>query len=259
MSMVDLDPAGRWRVLALNGGLVEKNGKIRLRLPPVKRGYADAQIDDYGGRKGGRFAWRPGVRLSLRACFSHGGERLLGTAGFGFWNAPFGDPTIRLPSLPQAAWFFFGSAPGDLPVNPVGPGRGWFAGTVDAGRWRALALAPLAPAVVLLNRLPAFRQTVWPRVQRALGMSYAPLDPAGMAGWHHYELDWGAAGCAFRVDGAAVLETTQTPRGPLGFVCWIDNQYLAVTPTGGVRAGHLPLAEAQWLEIDELTLNQKGI
>ena len=101
----------------------------------------------------GQYPWSPGTRLRLRARFSHPPDQLIGTAGFGFWNAPFGDPTVRRPALPQACWFFFASAPTDLPLAPAGPGRGWFAATMDATGGSALALIPLAPALLLLNQI----------------------------------------------------------------------------------------------------------
>ncbi len=38
------------RDLEINGGRVEHGETIRLALPAGVDGYADAQIDDYGGR-----------------------------------------------------------------------------------------------------------------------------------------------------------------------------------------------------------------
>ena len=142
------------RALELNGGRVESGAGYRFSLPGGATGYADAQIDDYGA-PGGRFRWRPGATLHLNARFSHAAETLRGTAGFGFWNAPYGDPSRRRWALPQAAWFFFASAPGDLPFAPGEPGRGWFAATLDAGTPAALALLPFAPVVVALNQMTA--------------------------------------------------------------------------------------------------------
>lgn len=236
----------------INGGLVERTAGWRLTLPVVEAGYANAQLDDYGG-KNGRFSypWHPGLTLSLHARFSHPAGHLRGTAGFGFWNAPFGDPNQRWSALPQATWFFYGSPPNDLPLAPEGAGCGWFAATLDATRPRAWGLAPLAPAVLLLNRWLAVRRRIWPWVQRQLGISYAQLT-LPMEQWHHYSLQWQAAGCTFAVDGVPVLQTTQSPQGPLGFVCWLDNQFLVVTPNGRLRWGVLPIIQPQWLEIEQL-------
>lgn len=246
-----------WRRVEINGGRVEGERPERFFLPGGAIGYADAQIDDYllpdaSGRPA-RFRRRPGVRLSLRARFSHPEDRLLGTAGFGFWNAPFGDPSAGRPALPQAAWFFFASAPSDLPLAAEGPGRGWFAATIDAGSVAALSIAPLALPVLLLNHWPGARRRLWPWTQERLGISFAPLG-VEMTGRHLYRLDWRPEGCVFQVDGRDALRTAHSPRGPLCFVCWLDNQYLVLTPRGRLRWGALDVADDQWLEIDDLTL-----
>ncbi len=247
------------RVLEVGGGRVAAGGRLRFTLPASVTGYADAQLDDYGGpRPPGwpRFARRPGVALSLRARFSHPAGELRGTAGFGFWNAPYGDPTTRRLSLPAAAWFFFASPPNDLPFAPE-PGHGWFAATLDATAPRALGLIPLAPPVLLLNQFAPLRRRLWPAVGRRLGIAAAPL-AVELRDWHHYRLEWRRDGCRFLVNGSPVLNTPTAPRGPLGFVCWLDNQYLVLTPRGRFRAGVLPLAQEQWLEVSGLAVEEIG-
>jgi hypothetical protein len=239
-----------WRTLEVNGGVVETGPVVRFRLPAGGTGYANAQIDDYSGACPG-FARRPGVTLNLRARFSHAAGELCGTAGFGFWNAPYGDPTQRRITPPQAAWFFFASPPGDLPFAPGSPGRGWFAGTIDARRAPALALLPVAPAVLALNQITAARRRLWPAVRRQLGIHAVSLD-GDMRLWREYRLEWRPDGCRFAVDGQVMLDTSRAPRGPLGFVCWLDNQYLVLTPRGRFRAGTLRLAGEQWMEITDL-------
>jgi hypothetical protein len=244
-----------FRRLEINGGTVSQQGeKWLLRLPPTGQTYADAQIDDYGRPQKG-FRWRPGIEMRLRACFSHPAGTLLGTAGFGFWNAPFGDPTVRLSLLPQATWFFYGSPPTDLPLAPDRPGQGWFAATLDAGTGRAMAMSPLALPVLLLNQVTSLRRRIWPAVQHRLAISYAQLD-TDLTGWHEYRLVWQPEGCNFYIDGTAVLQTAQSPHGPLGFVCWLDNQYMVATARGRFAAGILRTTEEQWLEIEELTIRK---
>ncbi len=242
------------RIVQINGGQVSREQGWRLTLPPTAGGYADAQIDDYGRLSHrAHYPWHPGTRMSLRARFSPGQETLRGTAGFGFWNAPFGDPTVRRPALPQAAWFFFGSPPTDLPLALSGPGQGWFAATLDAAGPGALALLPLAPLVLLANQVAGLRATLWPRLRRALCTSCQPLAES-MEEWHNYELLWRRQGCRFRVDGRVVHETLAGPRGPMGFVCWIDNQYLIATNRGRLRWGVLNTAVTQTLEVADLRL-----
>ncbi|MCP4423191.1 MAG: hypothetical protein GY803_01730 [Chloroflexi bacterium] len=250
--------ANKWRRLEINGGLVSAEPHWRLQLPPVANGYADAQIDDYGPQTGRRrsrrrYPWRPGAAMRLRARFSHRAGELLGTAGFGFWNAPFGDPTVPSPALPQATWFFYASEPSDLPLAADGPGRGWFASTLDATTPRAWALIPAAPLALLLNQSIRLRQRFWPFLRRQLGISFAPI-PAAMTDWHEYELRWLADGCAFLVDGEPVLQTPFSPRGPLGFVCWLDNQTMVLTVNGRFRWNILPIPTIQWLEVVDLTI-----
>lgn len=239
------------RQLEINGGQVDSGEVTTLWLPPTRQGYADAQIDDYSGRARSHYPHQPGSTLSLSASFSHPAGRLQGTAGFGFWNAPFGDPTVPWPALPQAAWFFFASPPTDLPLAPDGPGRGWFAATLDATTWAAWAMAPLAPLVLLANQTKMGFMHLWPQVQRKLGIRFQPL-PIDMVGWHDYRLDWGLTGCRFMVDGHTWLQTDCSPRGPLGFVCWLDNQYMVVTARGRVRWGVIPTADAQSLTVQHL-------
>jgi hypothetical protein len=246
------------RHLELNGGLVIGDETIRLILPPTAQGYADAQIDDYGPAAGrDHYPWNPGTELALRARFSHGRHELAGTAGFGFWNAPFGDPTVRFPALPQVAWFFYASPPSDMPFPENGPGRGWFAGTMDAGTSTALLTAPLALPMLLLNQFQSLRRRIWPGVRRCLQISFTPLK-APMDSWQEYRLLWQPEGCTFFIGEEIVLQTSHSPRGPLGFVCWIDNQYLVATPSGRFRWGTLPTTQTQTLEIANLLLTNRA-
>ncbi|MFK7802900.1 MAG: hypothetical protein AB8G95_14815 [Anaerolineae bacterium] len=245
-----------FRILEINGGTVTESDSIRLEIPADLSAYTNAQIDDYGGRKRRDYLWQQtsGAELTLQARFSHPADQLSGTAGFGFWNAPFGDPTTPWPTLPQATWFFAAAPPSDLPLNPKGAGQGFFASTLDATTMRAIALAPLAPPVVLLNHIPAFRRTVWPKVQQRLGMSYTQIDQIDITDWHTYRLVWNAFGSQFYIDDKLLSSVPHSPRGPLGFVCWIDNQFMRLTPTGRMSAGAIMTPYTQWLEINDLSL-----
>jgi hypothetical protein len=249
--------ANDFRFLEMNGGQVMGErpfppNPFKLHLPLCPTGYTDAQIDDCIGRRR-HYPWRPGSQFTLRARFSHEADRLVGTAGFGFWNAPFGDPTVPWPALPQATWFFFGSPPNDLPLALAGPGQGWFAATLDATTWQAIRLAPLSPGVLLLNQVGGLRRKIWPWVRQKLQISFQPI-PETMAEWHEYQLVWRKSGCEFWLDGRLIHQTPFSPRGPLGFVCWIDNQFMVATPNGRFRWGTLPVTTPQFLEVEGLRI-----
>jgi hypothetical protein len=107
--------------------------------------------------------------------------------------------------------------------------------------------------VLLLNRVPALERRIWPRVQRALRVAEAPLAPPGPA-WRSYTLEWRADGARLAVDGATALETDRPPRGPLGFVAWVDTQWLVATPRGRFGWGLHAVPGAQWMDLADLTI-----
>jgi hypothetical protein len=220
----------------------------RLSLPNADRSiYSDAQLDNYAGLPHRLYPQRPPVHLSLRARFSS--EKILGTAGFGFWNHPLA-PNSGMPTLPRAVWFFFASPPSDMPLAIDVPGIGWKAATIDATRPSGLMLAPLAPLVLLLNRSHKLYRKIWPFVQRQLRIAEQPLDLSLMRDWHTYTIDWQTDRVQFSIDDQIILNTDRSPRGPLGFVAWIDNQFAVVTPQGRFKFGLLDIDQEQWLEIE---------
>ena len=244
-------PARRWRRWRVGQGqLVLGHSGISLLVPHSTAGrYSNAQIDDYAGLQRRDYPWRPPVTLQLRARW--GGE-LRGTAGFGFWNHPFA-PDTGLGALPRALWFFRASAETNLPIAADVPGSGWKAAALDLLTPRALRWAPLAPPVVLLNQLPALQRRIWPRIQRDLAIREAALPDPGTA-WHDYQIRWQPDGAQLLVDDAVVLETDRPPRGPLGFIAWVDTQYAVATPRGRLGWGILDVAQPQWLEIAALRI-----
>jgi hypothetical protein len=243
-----------WTRYTAGAGVIEaKNGTLRFLTQGAVAGrLTDAQIDDYQGVARRHLPWRPPLRLTVRARASHPVGELVGTAGFGFWNAPFGVGT-SLPALPRAVWFFYASPPSDMALAAGVPGRGWKATVIDAGRWQAKLLLPGAPLGFLLMRLPALYRRLWPLAQRAIGVSERLLDVDWTA-WHSYGLAWRRDGASFWVDGVEVLRTPLAPGGPLGFVAWLDNQFAVVRPLGVFRFGLLAVPHYQWLEIGDLSI-----
>jgi hypothetical protein len=226
---------------------------LRLSLPAASSvSYSDAQIDDYHGVPRRRFRWRPPLTLTVRARFSHEQDELVGTAGFGFWNDPFSLSPLRLPMLPRAVWFFFGSEPSNLKFDLSTPGYGWRAATIDARRPIVWPLLLISPALALLMQVPSFYERLWPSVQRAIRVQEALVD-VRMRDWHTYTIEWGARRTHMLVDGVSVLDA-ESPGGPLAFVLWIDNQYMVATPRGRLSWGLLDVPEPQSLEVASLQL-----
>lgn len=237
-------------------GLVVNGEVVRLALQANSgTTYADAQLDDY--HLDGTLRWNPPLRLRIHARFSHPEGQLRGTAGFGFWNDPFGMTASdhgwawwRRIKLPQAAWFFFASPPSNMALASDLPGSGWKAATIDASGLAAKMLLPLAPFGMLACRVPLLYQRLWPMAQRVLKIDERIL-PFSMDEWREYELVWERNRTVFRIDGAEVFRTRFAPVGPLGFVAWIDNQYMVATPQGRIRSGIIATNE-QLLEISAL-------
>jgi hypothetical protein len=116
-------------------------------------------------------------------------------------------------------------------------------------------MIPLAPFALALNNVPRVQRTLWPFIRERLGISYKAL-AGDYTEWHSYSLRWTRGGCEFFVDSKRIMKTAYTPRGPLGFVCWLDNQYLVARPTGRFRWGTLAVAHDQSLEVADIRISE---
>lgn len=262
----------RWHLACPGGGTCAVTESIlRCTIPPTLAGrYANAQIDDYEGRRLQGFSWRPPLRMEVRARTSlpihpgtvpadagPGGEPqryLRGTVGFGFWNAPMtvAGGGVRLPA---AVWFFGASPPSAMRLVPGQPGRGWKAQVVNT-RWsNALSLGLPAVAGAGWARLTGREAWASRLVQRVTGAVEAELGElaATATEWHDYALEWRRDVAVFWVDGVEVLRAADPPSGPLGFVAWVDNQYAMATPRGVLKFGTLATG-AEWLELDTVRI-----
>jgi len=250
----------QWHTHVAGSGRLETTGSSLKHVTAcaTSENYTNAQIDDHQGLSRRSFAWYPPLTLTVRARFSHGAEELHGTAGFGLWNDPLLMTQRRLPALPRAIWFLYASSPSDMKLDSTVPGWGWKAAAIDAMRARALVWAPMAPLLVpLMNFAPAYR-SIWPRIQRDLRIREAVIR-TDMRRWHTYELRWGTDLSQFRVladgvESSIPLLVAPSPQGPLGFVMWQDNQYLAVTPWGHISWGLLAIPGEQWMEVDHVSI-----
>ena len=217
--------------------------------------YTNAQIDDFRDLSRADFLWRPPLRLTLRARFSHDSGQITGTAGFGFWNDPLRMTGLRRLALPQALWFFYAGPDADMRVALDQPGWGWKAAVIDTRTCRFLARAPLLALAPPLMRVHRLYRWLWPSFQKAAGITERLL-PAAMPDWHVYTIDWRCERVRFFLDGGLLLETSHAPAGPLGLVVWLDNQFLQIAPWGHFRWGLVAKKEAQWLEIDWLAVER---
>lgn len=227
------------------------SGNYQLTIPPVDaESYHDAQITSYATRQD--FDCTPPVRMSLRA---YATDKIQGTAGFGFWNHAFDHKVNRL-RLPKAVWFFYGSPSNHMALAKDVPAHGWKAATFDATRWQFKALLPTAPIGVLLMRIPALYNRLWPIGQRAIGVSEKALDTDLLYTPYDYTIEWLPEQVIFKIDGEIVHETDLSPSGPLGFIAWIDNQYAIVTPQGRFGFGTVGVSHQQSLYLENVEIQQ---
>ena len=71
--------------------------------------------------------------------------------------------------------------------------------------------------------------------------------------WHEYHIDWQLDSVRFYVDERVVLESGISPRGPLGLVIWLDNQFAAWRPDGRLNYGTLETKHT-WIEVQDLRI-----
>jgi hypothetical protein len=243
-------------------------GALRLSAgPATTRAYTNAQLDDYHRLRPRDFPWRPPLLLRVRARASHHSwpatantslsdaiHYLRGTAGFGFWNT---SPSVGGGALlpPESLWFFSASPPSNMALTPGIPGYGWKAQVVHVQRFGALAALPPMAATALWANISGDERPAARWLNRLTGAHEALLDPlvADLPDWHDYEIEWLPDIARFRVDGVEVFAVSQPPKGPLGFVTWIDNQYAIATPRGRLRFGALDTDE-QWLELAYISI-----
>jgi hypothetical protein len=173
------------------------------------------------------------------------------------WNDPFAlslgfGGGQRIPALPNAAWFFFASAPNYLSLRDDLPAQGGLAATFQSPRWPGAVLALGALALPLLALPPVAR------IMRRLGRRIVRQDAVALESdpceWHTYRLEWGQSRVTFWVDAKPVLETSVAPLGPLGLVMWVDNQYAAMPSSGRLSFGTLESDLPAWIEIEDLTV-----
>ena len=227
-----------------------ENGYL-LKIPAGdSSAYRFAQIDDYFGLSRRKFPHHA-LTLSLRARTSS--TIIPGTWGFGLWNDPFGMSLgfganrFRLPTLPNAAWFFGASSENHLSFSDK-PAKGFLAQSFRSPKFHA----SLIPAGLTL---PFSAKTTRRMLSKVIAEDSSTLS-VDITQWHRYKLEWSLNRVAWYVDDAQVFESPISPNPPLGLVIWIDNQYAAFTPAGKISFGVLEGKE-EWLEINDLVMGDE--
>lgn len=256
----DLDPYGSLQLLTTRGASIEalSGGGYRLSIPAGPTGkYRVAQLYDTKGLPRRDFLWEVPFQLKLTARVS--AANLPGTWGFGLWNDPFSASlgvaggARKLPALPNTAWFFHASPQNYLSLRDDLPGNGFLTAVFSSPLTPALLLSPGILALPLIAWTPAAR-LIRKAARRLIGESSAAHELDETL-WHSYEIDADSGGVSFSIDGAPVFHSEILPRGRLGLVIWIDNQYAAFTPEGRLGYGTLENPAPAWLEIKDLEIN----
>ncbi len=238
------------------------DGTIRLSIAAGDKGtYRLAQIDNYQGLPRVKFPHEPPVVFSLRARASS--AEIPGTWGFGLWNDPFGITLsggaggTKLPAFPNTAWFFHASIHSHLALRDDIPANGWFAGTFRSPGWGALRLVPWLPLVPALGLAPIANF-----LRRKAGVVIphdAALIPVDPTEWNLYSLQWRNESVRFFVRSELVYETRVVPKGRIGLVIWIDNQFMSYSANSSPRWGTLPSEQPAWIEFSDLSITHLAV
>jgi hypothetical protein len=220
--------------------------------------YRFAQMDDYFGLPRRNFPHRfPDPSTALRTSLSLRARTsslsLPGTWGFGLWNDPFGmslgfgGNRFRLPTLPNAVWFFGASKENHLSFGDK-PAQGFLAQSFRSPKFHP-ALIPAGIA------LPFSPKTTRRLLSNVIAEDSSTLD-LDVTQWHSYKLEWKESGAKWFVDDSLIFESPISPNPPLGLVIWIDNQFASFTPDGKIGFGVLENPESARLEIGGLSLDE---
>jgi hypothetical protein len=181
---------------------------------------------------------------------------LPGTWGFGLWNDPFSMGSLAggvkrlLPVLPNAAWFFYGSKENHLTLRDDMPASGFHMKTFRS---------PVIPSLFSIFAVPItpFLLCPWTarvirRIARGLVTEDAQAIQLDVTDWHSYGLIWDNKRVRFAVDDTRIFQTAHAPKGRMGLVIWIDNQYFSFTSKGQIKFGALKSTTEAILEVRHL-------
>ena len=158
----------------------------------------------------------------------------------------------KLPSLPNAAWFFHACELNYLSFNDQAPGNGFLTAVYNSPCLPPLLILPAALGLPLLSLRPISRMVR--RIASRLIAYCAACSGLNPTRWRRYEIMIDVDGTRFNIDRRIVFQTTLAPNGALGFVLWIDNQFAAYHPNGSIKAGRRAHHQPAWLDIRELSI-----
>ena len=228
-----------------------------LEIPSGQPRYRLAQLDDYSKLRRQDFYWNPCTSLKLMARVSS--QTLPGTWGFGLWNDPFsmffglGGMKRFFPVFPNAAWFFYASPENYISFRNDRPSYGFLAATFRSTKKKPLTAIPqLALFPLLLSR--AWARSIRKKLSEMIREESYSLD-IDVSQWNSYSITWNTDRVSFTINNKTVFSSTTVPRGPLGLVIWIDNQYAAFKPSGEIKAGVLRSDAPAWMELAEVKIS----
>ncbi|MHC1785422.1 MAG: hypothetical protein AB9891_22185 [Anaerolineaceae bacterium] len=215
--------------------------------------YRWAQLDDYSDLPRSRFHWQAPLSMKCQARVSH--TDLPGTWGFGFWNDPFNASLkikgagFRLPALPNTAWFFNASPENHLSLQTGRRACGFLAAVFRSPLIPSWAFLP---AYILLPSLfiPSIARRMIKIAKEVILDEFLILN-VNQTEWNTYRLDLFEERVDFYINNTLTSRTTAAPRGKLGALLWIDNQYAGITSNGNFQAGLLENSQPAWLEIKD--------
>jgi hypothetical protein len=235
-----------WNRMAIGCTRVVEDGSLRLILEESPPSQAISQLDDYINHPRKDYRWAPPVRLMARLRTSHPAGELLGTAGIGFWNN-FGPLwSDRMEINPNWVWLYYASPESNLSLTD-GPVHGWKASIVRGGKGGRVSMA-------VTNWLMQF-----PRIGKALSGVRMPADEVSLDGvdftvWHDLIIEWLPDSVRFDLDGETVMAVDVVLPAPMGFACWIDNNFASCDPAGDIQIGSLAIPERQVFEISQIAI-----
>jgi hypothetical protein len=236
-------------------------GSWRLSIPPTSAGhYQLSQLDDYSGQSRSRFNWQAPLRLQCSARASQSSHA--GTWGFGFWNDPFTanlwikGAGMRLPTLPNVAWFMHASPESQLTLQKSKRANGLLAAVFQAPLIPSAAFIPGYMFLPLALIPPAVRVAL--NAAEKIVRDEFKIVNVDQTSWNSYRLDLHKDRAVFYLNDDQLFQTSGAPRGRLGSLVWIDNQYAGIDPNGKIKAGALEIREPAWMEIKDWQITTLG-